>query len=266
MACVAVCAACGSTQGGNAPGSSGSSSTPAPNAVNLAPFPAAVLKACKGVDVTTPLAKVPAACQSLWTPYGVSEVPPMNLFDHIPALAPATNGTNGAVSNSELHTWELAFYRDQALFQWAERYSQVGFFNKIEAPSVLSQSEATTLGSGSYIEDPQCDIFPTSISLVRVSKSDASFLEVISGSTTTSTYALNAKFDPPSSGSCAGNVVDKSGKSSVYFTFSNPEIEIEAGAVQSDPVLGKVWFPTAATTCAAASQSSLATPPSGWCS
>ncbi len=265
MACVAVCTACGSTQGGNAPGSSGSTSTPAPTAVNLAPFPAAVLKACKGVNTTTPLSKVPSACQTLWTPYGVSDVPPMNLFDHLPQVPNVTNNTNGTISNSTARSWSVALFRGQALWQWAERYDQVAFFQRIASPSELPQSEATLLGSGISIVDPNCDLFASSLKLEPISAADASFFEVISGMTTTAKYAFVATLDAPSNGNCVTYGIDQSGKKSDYFSFSSPVVLLEAGHFRRDSVLGVIWNSDADTNCNVAANSSLVTPPPGWC-
>ena len=266
MACVAVCAACGSTQGGNAPGSSGSTSSPVPNAVNLAPFPADVLKACKGVDTTTPLAKAPQACQELWTPMGVTEVPPMNLFDHLPAIPPVINDTNGAVSESNAHTWALAYFRTQVLWQWAERYSQISFFSKLASPAELPQQEANVLGNGSYIQDPACDTFPTSLRLVPVTSANAVFFETVSGMTTSSKYALLSTLSPVNGHNCVVYAVTDAGLRSPYSSFSTPLVVIEAGSLETNSVLGNIWSSDAITSCSAAYASSLVTPPSGWCS
>ena len=100
-----------------------SNSTPAvsPNPSTPADGP------CSDVTMTTSIDDVGLACQELWAPYGVTEVPPSNelKIERVPDAPTVVNMTDGAVSDATAQHWADASNWDSGWWKWAQANDQL---------------------------------------------------------------------------------------------------------------------------------------------
>jgi hypothetical protein len=158
----------------NACGGAGSSVTPKPaeSATASATARPTVTPAGLGLypAVSTPVVAAPSAMAFAWLQLAISKtIPGSDIFAKAPPMPTVINRTNGAVSLAEAHSIEVAIWREEALLQWAEAHDEVGFtINTLlgsQESNFFLPDVQSALGQGGTVLDPNCDVFPVSVTL-----------------------------------------------------------------------------------------------------
>lgn len=240
-------------------GCSGAASTPTPRASTTPSASAsAAVNACASVRTTTPIDKVPTACQLLWEPYHVTMVPPADELqqEHVPAAPTVKNMTNGAVSQSDAQHWADADNWGSGWFKWAEANDQPFVLSFLAGPANLSPQEQTALSVGARITQPDCNIYPKSLQLYVVGPDGTAYF-THKGLPADDPYVLVATFP---GGSCSIDVSYPDGRTSTLAGLSSTSPVFEPGKLRHDPLLGDIWFTDAGGSCDDPSG-----PPPEWC-
>src|SRR5215471_17415257 len=147
---------------------SGSAAAPTPRASHPpSSSPSAETNACSSVHTTTPADMVPVACAELWVPYQVTMIPPSDILqqEHVPAAPTVKDLTNGAVSQAEAQLFGNADNWGSGWFKWAEAHVQPFLISRLAGPANVSPSEQEALSQGAAIEQPDCNLYPNSLTL-----------------------------------------------------------------------------------------------------
>jgi hypothetical protein len=134
------------------------STTPAPIGVGLYP------------TVDTPVASAPSAMGFAWLQLAISKtIPGSDIFSKAPPMPTVINKTNGAVSNAAAQAVVAALWREATLLQWAQAHDESGFMINtllgIQESNFLLPDDQAALAEGGTVIDPNCDIFPVSVTL-----------------------------------------------------------------------------------------------------
>lgn len=227
---------CGDPTGGH-------TATPTPRAP-IAPRPSAAAGACASVATTTPIEQVPAACATLWAPYGVTKVPPANLTDATPQPPPVVNATKGAVSDSQIATWILASNRDSLWYRWAEANDQSSLMPRLGEVSLDPRAELQAMAANEPISQPDCALFPVKLKVFPISTADHRFF-VAEGETVGDTYVFVGAYSAP----CAVTATDPSGKIVTLASYTSVGVTFFASHLVDDPLLGPLLFYDGAGNC-----------------
>jgi hypothetical protein len=231
------------------------SHTAAPTArPSIAPRPSAAAGACASVATTTPIEQVPAACATLWAPYGVTKVPPANLTDATPAAPPVVNATKGAVSDTDALAWAVGANRAAIWYRWAEKYGQVSVLKELLTTSLIPRTELAALARGAEVDEPDCSSFGTRYAFFPLDKAGT---DVFSGrGQHTSALEVLAVTYP---GPCSIAAKFPDGHAETLFSYATSGTTVFAGSVRHDALLGDVWYSEAAIDCATQGA------PKAWC-
>ena len=223
-----------------------------------------IQKNCPGIYVTTPITKVSSSCAKLWSPYEVTMVPPDNLLQTMPKVPKVINDSGGKISNAVAQRWGIAFFTDRKWYQWAEAYGQIRFLSKLLNPSIISQSDANVYSSGGTIQDPNCDVFPTSIELMSTTPQAKQYFATMNNLPTNSSYTLIMEYSPPVSGTCIEMVTNDKGITYRYGSgFNASGVLFAPGHYVTNPVLGNFWYQDSYGGCQ--ETNSIANYPISWC-
>jgi hypothetical protein len=233
-------------------------------AVDVAPKPVAVTNAppastgpCAAVTTTTAITQVAVACQQLWSPYGVTEVPPANelAIEHVP-LAPAVgNMTGGAVAETTAQRWANASNLDSGWWKWAQSNDQLFMLRFLVGPALIPADEVEALQTGGTVDQPDCNLYPLSWKLFAVGADGKAYF-ARKNLPTDDAYVFVVEY----SGPCSETVHDSDGTTSRIVDFTENTTVFSQGVFRHDPVLGDIWFADAGGTCQDASG-----PPAAWC-
>lgn len=210
------------------------------------------------MHTTTPIDKVPTACQVLWQPYHVTMVPPNDILqqEHVPPAPTVKNMTNGAVSQADAQHWADADNWGSGWFKWAETHDQPFLLRFLSGPENNSPQEEEALAQGAVIDQPDCNIYPTSLALYPVG-ADARTYFTNKGLPTADAYVLVATFP---GGNCSIAIQYPDGRKSTLPGLSSTIPVFEPGVVHHDSLLGDIWFTDGGGSC-----DDPAGPPPEWC-
>ena len=238
-------------------GCSGAASTPTPRASTTpSASPSAATSACAAVRTTTPIDKVPAACQLLWEPYHVTMVPPDDILqqEHVPPAPTVKNMTNGAVSQADAQHWADANNWASGWFKWADAHDQPFLLSHLVGSALVPPSQQEALSAGATIQDPDC-IYVTSATLYPVGADGKSYF-TSKNLPADNTYVLVVNF----SGPCASTATYPDGHSVSLPGTSGPVTAFAPGELRHDPLLGDLWYTDAGGGC-----DDTIPPPPEWC-
>jgi hypothetical protein len=216
--------------------------------------PSAAAGPCASVTTTTAIGQVPAECAAVWAPYGVTKVPPANLLDATPVPPPVTNGTNGAVSDTEAESWALASNRGSVWYRWSEANDQPTLLSRIGKISLLPPPELQILDTNGTVSQPDCAIFPIKVSAFEVGPDGIAFFSSL-GQEIRSGVVFVGRFPGP----CSITATTATGQVQTIASFATAGATFFAGHVVDDPLLGEIWFTDGAGNC-----SQRGAPPA-WC-
>ena len=219
------------------------STTPRPTSSAL-PRPSAAAGACASVTTTTAIDQVPAACATLWAPYGVTKVPPANLTDSTPAPPLVVNATNGAVSDADARAWALAANRTSVWLRWSEANGQAGLTTHVEGTRVINATIDQLMRAGVAVREPDCDLFANRYGLFPITPSGKGFLTSL-GEVTMASFVLVGRYTGP----CSLTAQYPDGRLETLFPAPGEVTTILAGSLRHDPLLGDLWFVDAGSVC-----------------
>jgi hypothetical protein len=214
---------------------------------------------CASVHVTTAIEQAPAACAALWSPYQVTKVPPPDILqqEHIPAAPPVRNVTNGAISDAVAQHWADANNADSGWFKWAEANGQLAFLAHLAGPDVILPADSAALAQGASISQPDCNLYPTMITLAPIGADGVAYF-TRKGLPTDNQFVLIQLVTITAPCNAIASYPD--GHQSPIPALQQTTTVFAAGKLQSDHVLGDIWFSDAGGGC-----SDPTGPPSSWC-
>jgi hypothetical protein len=115
---------------------------------------------------------------------------------------------------------------------------------RLEGPLVVNAQLAQLMRQGVVISDPSCDLFAERYVLFPMTPQGRQFLASF-GETTTDQFVLEEGYPGP----CALTATFKDGHTQSLFPTSAAVTSVAAGAVRHDPMMGDIWFITAAGLC-----------------
>jgi hypothetical protein len=125
--------------------------------------------------VDTPLNKAPAAMAAAWEALGIeTTIPGNDIFTEAPTMVPVVNQTECVLSNADAQAIGAAIWREDTLIQWAEANDEPAFIAQTLAgpesdnfllPTVQAALAGGPQTGGGTVIDPDCDMFPTSITV-----------------------------------------------------------------------------------------------------
>ena len=207
---------------------------------------------------TSPIDKVPAACQLLWEPYHVTMVPPADELqqEHVPPAPTVKNMTNGAVSQADAQHWADANNLASGWFKWAEEHDQPFLLGRLGAGSLVSGDEQTALSQGASILQPDCNLYPTTVALLPVGPDGVAYFTRKNLPADTS-YVL---VETGPGGACAATVRYPDGHATSLPELTNTIPFFVPGVLRTDPLLGDLWYTDAGGNC-----NDSYGPPPEWC-
>ncbi len=240
----------GSSPGPHPPSSSASTVRPGPSATPT-PLPASLAWEKNYPAQDTPLDSAPLALVKVWAPTGVSIIPGLEIFKNIPQ--PATlNNYDSALSASAFHTEVAEVLREAALQQWAEAKDQSNFLTYLEAQSQVPGQMLLDMAAHMPIVDPNCDVYPTSLSVFPTSPALLSFMQANNSSVSSrDNVVLSEGYTPPAGQSCNVYAVSPSGNKSIG-SFSSPGITLSTGYVLTSVAVGPFYYIDAQGDCGTA--------------
>jgi hypothetical protein len=243
-----VCTACGALAPANV-------AAPRPGAVGI--VPAASTGACAAVTATTSIALVSPACQELWSPYGVTDVPPSNelTLEHVPLAPPVMNMTNGAVSDTTAQHWADASNWDSGWWKWAQNHDQLFMLRTLVGPSMIPADEVDVLQDGGTVDQPDCNLYPLSWKLFPIDATARAYF-TRRNLHTDDAYVFVIVYAGP----CSETLRSANGQTSAVVDFTQNTTIFSPGVLRADPVLGDIWFADAGGNCQDPNG-----PPAVWC-
>jgi hypothetical protein len=120
--------------------------------------------------VDTPVASAPSAMAYSWLQLAISKtIPGGDIFSKAPPMPTVVNKTDGAVSNADAQAVVTALWRESTLLQWAQAHDESAFMiNTLlgtQESNFLLPDDQAALGEGGTVIDPNCDVFPVSVTL-----------------------------------------------------------------------------------------------------
>jgi hypothetical protein len=225
--------------------------TPAPSPTVTArstttalPRPSAAAGPCASVTTTTAIDQVPAACATLWAPYGVTKVPPANLTDSTPPPPAVVNATNGAVSDADARAWAVAANRGAVWYRWAERFGQVPLLAHLVTQGLIPASELAALSQGAEIDEPDCSSFGTRHAFFPIGTDGPAFFSGL-GQRTSAQFVLAETYPAP----CQISAKYPDGRVVVLFSYSTSGTTVSGGSLRHELILGDIWCSEAAADC-----------------
>jgi len=245
---VVAASACGGTP---------SARTATPHAHDATNRAAAASDPCANVTTTTPLEEVTAGCQELWSPYGVTEVPPADelQLEHVPPAPRVVNMTGGAVSDATAQRWADASNRDSGWWKWAQAHDQLYMLRFLVGPALIPAVEVEAPQDGATIAQPDCNLYPISATLFAMGTDGRAYF-ARKHLPTDDTYVFAVVYTGP----CSETVTYPGGRSATIVDGTRQATVLSPGYLRSDPVLGDIWFGDAGGTCEDAEG-----PPAAWC-
>ncbi|MDQ2960816.1 MAG: hypothetical protein M3R48_07170, partial [Candidatus Dormibacteraeota bacterium] len=196
------------------------------------------------MTTTTPIADVSPACAALWSPYGVTKVPPANLADGTPVPPAVVNETNGAVSDAQANAWALADSRGSRWFQWAEANVQPGLLGHLGIVGLVPGVEMQALAAGNSVVQPECAVFPTAVRLFPLQAADVPFFATLGES-----VGVGYVFVDSYPANCSVTAVTPDGQSKVIESYPTASRTFNPGYLAADALLGTVWYVNGGANC-----------------
>lgn len=163
--------------------------------------------------------------------------------------------TAGAVSQMDAQHWADANSRASGWYRWAEANGQRFLLPKLAGPQLINPVEEQALEQGATIADPDCSLFPGSISLYPVGADGKAYF---------ARKSLPADEDwvfvVPFTAPCAITATFPDGHTQSISQLSEPAVGFIPGQLRHDPLLGDIWYTDAGGNC-----NDPAGPPSEWC-
>jgi hypothetical protein len=197
--------------------------------------------ACAGVQVATPVARVPAACAAAWTKLGVTLVPGQDLVRDAPR-PPQVRSVAGA-SVPEVTALIVAFWRTEAFKAFAIKTKQPGIVDGLGANRFFRDNSLEVQGvvAGADVPAPDCHEYPAALGVARATPTLARFLKK-----TGTVLLIKATYSAP----CAATATAKDGSKVPMYSWTSPLSVLYEGeiAARRDP-LGSVLQLTGLAEC-----------------
>lgn len=191
----------------------------------------------------TPIASASPALRAAWQPYRVTTIPSRHIFDNIPAMPPIQNDTNGQLSDAEAAEYEAAFFREAALEKWADGHGETFLRSQLLGSTLQNTPVDAALAAHQTLETPDCEFFPTAVSIWPVDDATRSFLAA-QHSPTQGRNMLALNF-----AKCSAEATDRNGDRYQIYSFAGIDVTLLSGAVNKDRVLGSVFVADAGASC-----------------
>ncbi len=187
--------------------------------------------------------------RQLWQETGVSIIPGIGLFSHLPA--PAASNYDASLSQSQFAALVAANTRTIALEQWAMANDQSAFLPLLEplsqVPGIVTQDMEAS--PPVPVNAPNCIMFPTQVSAYAMTSTARAFLQANNPSVSAQdNIVLEETFTAPSSGECTFTV-PANGASTIAGSFTRSYVALEAGQYQDSPPVGPIFFSDASGPC-----------------
>ena len=196
--------------------------------------------ACVSVQVTTPIAKVPAACAAAWRYYRVAYVPgqdAMKRTPHFPDVI-APKGVNSAIAAR----LAAAMWRTETFEAFALGTGQLYIVDGLGQNYLFQQVGVMeqALAKGDRVSTPLCHFFPTAIHIVPLAHDFASYVHRPDG-------FLGVEFT--FTGPCYATATNKAGQTSELFRFNGQRSTVFVGDIGKGDPLGPVLVLTTFGEC-----------------
>lgn len=195
---------------------------------------------------TTPIEQVALACQTLWLPYGVTQVPPADMLrlERVPNAPTLVNMTGGAVPDATAQHWADASNWDSGWWKWAQQNDQLLLLRYLVGPALVSGAEVEALQSGGSIAQPDCNLYPISLKLFAVGAAGRAYF-ARKGLRTDDPYVFVVVYTGP----CTEIVHHAGGGTTTIVDFTQNTTVFSPGILRHDPLLGDLWFGDAGGNC-----------------
>ena len=219
--------------------------------------PSTVATACASVHTTTPITKVPTACELLWEPTHDTLVPPVNILqqEQVPPAPPVKNMTNGAVSQADAQHWADAANWDSGWGKWAEANDQPFLLSRLTGPALVPTADVQALQQGATIEQPACNLYPTSYALFPVGAAGGAYF-TRKRLPADMAFVFVVVFTGP----CYPVAKYPDGHQQQLPGLATTMTGFEPGKLEHDPLVGDIWYADAGGNC-----DDPAGPPADWC-
>jgi hypothetical protein len=189
------------------------------------------------VRSTTPIEQVALACQTLWLPYGVTQIPPADelRLERVPNAPTVVNMTGGAVPDATAQHWADASNWDSGWWKWAQQNDQLLLLRYLVGPALVSGAEVEAL--------------------FAVGAAGRAYL-ARKGLPTDDPYVFVVVYTGP----CTEIVHHAGGGTTTIVDFTQNTTVFSPGVLRHDPLLGDLWFGDAGGNC----QDPVGAPPA-WC-
>ena len=175
--------------------------------------------------------------------------------EKVPAAPKVVNMTYGAVSQADAQHWADANNWSSGWYRWAEANTQPALLRRLAGAAVVNPVEEQALAQGARINDPDCSLFPISLSLFSIGADGKAYFARKRLPTDTS-YVFVAAFAGP----CVTTATYPDGHTQSIPQTSAPTIGFIPGDLRHDELLGDIWYTDAGGSC-----SDTEGPPSEWC-
>ena len=163
--------------------------------------------------------------------------------------------TNGAVSQADAQRWADANDWDSGWAKWAEANAQPALLPYLSGPALISPTEEQALAVGATIDQPDCNLYPTSEKLFPTGADGQAYF-ARKGLPANDSYVLVAVYAGP----CTAVATYPDGHTQTISELTAPSTAFLPGSLRHDPLLGDIWYADAGGNC-----SDPLGPPPTWC-
>ena len=163
--------------------------------------------------------------------------------------------TNGAVSQADAQHWADASNWSSGWDKWAQANSQPFLLSRLTGPALVSMAEVQALEQGATIDQPACNLYPSSNALFPVGADGAAYF-TRKGLPADMSYVIVAVFTGP----CYPVAAFPDGHHETMPGLATTMTGFEPGRLQHDSLLGDIWYADAGGNC-----NDPVGPPAEWC-
>lgn len=192
-----------------------------------------------------PLQSASDALRAKWHALVTTTIPGADLYASMPS-PPSVDDRTGGRTGAGAAATAGAFFRDNALFAWADAHGETILRQHLGADPVQGGPEGNAVyGDKATLTYASCFLYPSKLVLVPVDQSLSDDLKQQQQPTTGST-ALVATY---TGNACTVTARYPDGHSAVIDTAQTPVTVIQAGVIRNDPLLGSYWYSEGTVSC-----------------
>jgi hypothetical protein len=155
------------------------------------------------------------------------------------------NGTNGALTDAQAQAMVAAFWKANAIYQWGANKDELALVVHLNSENLFVGPELEALGNGVPVQDPNCDVYPSAVTVLPMSPPFTSWLAQ-NNQSVKATYALFITVGAP--GGCTVTQTVNGKTTPLLPSFTTAKLLVP-GSVLHDPALGDVFYSEAQAAC-----------------